>query len=216
VTARALRAIVGARLHVERRSIIYACIVSAVFGYTNALDPAVSLPMLYCGILGIAWALAQGPGRHSYLDASERSAPLFGRELARAKALPPVACALATALVYWIAQYPRGAALPAGDLVPVLATTIAATLVALNATVRSGAARAGICALAGAVIAVGATIATTKNGGPAWAAVELCFCAVTGFVALRQYGELLARYDPLDLTPETPPATPRVSPTSDD
>jgi hypothetical protein len=28
-------------------------------------------------------------------------------------------------------------------------------------------------------------------------ATELAFCAIVGFVALRQYGEALARYDPI-------------------
>lgn len=197
MTPRALRAIVSARLWAERRAIVFACIVSAIFGYTDALDPAISLPMIFCGILGVAWALAQGPGRYTYLDASERSAPLFGRELARAKAIPPIACAVFTALIYWIAQYARGVTPPLGDLLPVLAATVAATFVALNATLRSGAARFGICALAGAAIGVCYAIADTRNGDPWWAAAEVVFCAVVGFIALRQYGESLAAYEPL-------------------
>ena len=197
MTPRALRAIAGARLRAERRALGFACVVSALFGYLNALDPAISLPMSYCGILGIAWALAQSHGRHTYLDASERSAPLFGRELGRAKAIAPVVCTAFTTVIYWSAQYLRGATLPASDLLPVLAAAITATLVALNATLKSGATRLGICAAAGASVAICCAIVALRNGDPLGVAVEVLFCVVAGFFALRQYGESLARYDPL-------------------
>jgi hypothetical protein len=38
---------------------------------------------------------------------------------------------------------------------------------------------------------------STKSGDAVGVATELVVCAIIGFVALRQYGELLARYDPL-------------------
>jgi len=41
--------------------------------------------------------------------------------------------------------------------------------------------------------------AQTQRGDAIGVATELLFCSVTGFVALRQYGEGLARFDPIPL-----------------
>ncbi len=92
VTPRALRAIVGARLRVERRSLAFACASAAIVGFvqphgvatiTDPLTADVATrsvwlagPMFFCSTIGIAIALSQGPGRHAFLDTSERSAPL--------------------------------------------------------------------------------------------------------------------------------------------
>jgi hypothetical protein len=194
---RAMLAIVDARLHAARTGILLSCIISAFFGYLNALDPSISLRLTYCGVVGIAWALAQRPGLYVYLDISEACAPLFGRELARAKAIPPILCATLTTIAYWGAQYLRGVTPPVAAALPVLFSTLAATLIALNATRASGAARIGICALAGASISICFIIADIQIGGPWWPAVVLAYCALVAFIALRQYGETLARFDPL-------------------
>jgi hypothetical protein len=193
VTPRAARAIVGARLRAERRTLVFTCAGAAIVGYfaTNNLAG----PMLFCSTIGIAIALLQGPGRHTYLDTSERSAPLFGRELARAKALVPLISATMATFVYWVAQFAGGFAAPASFLALSLACVLAATLVALNATTRNGTGRALYIALAGATVIVAFLL--TKSGGAIGAATELLFCVVVGFIALRQYGESLARYEPL-------------------
>jgi hypothetical protein len=192
VTRQALRAIVGARLRAERRTLVFACASAAIVGYfaTHSL----AAPMLFCSTIGIAIALLQGPGRHPYLDTSEGSAPLFGRELARAKALAPLISATIATFVYWVAQVAGGFAVPALFLALSLACVLAATLVALNATTRSGADRALYIALAGATVVIAFLIA--KSGGATGAATELLFCVLVGFIALRQYGESLARYEP--------------------
>ncbi len=103
MTTQALRAIVGARLRAERRTLIFACASSAIVGYFAT--QSLAGPMFFCSTIGVAIALLQGPGRHVYLDTSERSAPLFGRELARAKALAPLTSATIATLVYWLAQF---------------------------------------------------------------------------------------------------------------
>ena len=103
MTGGALRALVAARLHAERRAIAFTCAAAATVGFvqphgvmtiTDPLGADIATrsvwlagPMFFCSVIAIAIALVQGPGRHPYLDASESSAPLFGRELARAKAL---------------------------------------------------------------------------------------------------------------------------------
>lgn len=193
MTLQAVRAIVGARLRAERRTLVLACASAAIFGYFAMHDLAGA--MLFCSTIGIAVALLQGPGRHAYLDTNERSAPLFGRELARAKALAPMISATIATFVYWAAQFASGFTAPGLLLVLSLACVLAATLVALNATTRSGATRVLYIALAGATVVAAFLIA--KSGGAIGAATELVFCVLVGFIALRQYGESLARYEPL-------------------
>jgi hypothetical protein len=193
MTPQAVRAIVGARLRAERRTLVFACASAAIVGYFATHN--VAGPMLFCSTIGIAIALLQGPGRHAYLDTNERSAPLFGRELARAKALAPLISATIATFVYWVAQFASGFVAPASFLVLSLACVLAATLVAMNATTRTGANRALYVALAG--VTVVAAYLITKSGGAIGAATELLFCLLVGFIALRQYGESLARYEPL-------------------
>jgi len=217
VTLRALRAVVGARLRAERRSLAFACAGSAIVGFvqphgiTAITDPLtadiatrsvwLAGPMFFCSMVGIAVALLQGPGRNAFLDTTERSAPLFGRELARAKALAPVLSAMLATFVYWAAQFFSGFAAPPAFFLLALACVLASTLVALNATVTSGLARTLALVAAGATIVVAYVLAvyadaySTKSGDAVGVATELVVCAVIGFVALRQYGELLARYD---------------------
>jgi hypothetical protein len=216
---RALIAIVSARLRSERRSIAFACAGAAVVafiqphGIATIADPLtadvetrsvwLAGPMFFCSTIGIALALIQGPGRHAYLDVSERSAPLFGRELARAKALAPVLCATLASLVYWGAQYVSGFAAPPAFFVAALACVIASTLVALNATTHNGPSRtialvlAAITIVLAYLLVVYADAYSTKRGDAVGMASELLFCAITGYLALRQYGESLAKYEPI-------------------
>ncbi len=219
MTARALRALVEARLGAERRAIAFACATAAVVGFiqphgimtiTDPLGADIAIrsvwlagPMFFCSTIAIAIALVQGPGRHPYLDASESSAPLFGRELARAKALVPVIASLLAAFVYWFAQFLTGFAAPPTFFALALACVLASGLVALNATVRSGVAKAVTIALAGTVsicafvLAVYVDPFAKQRGDAIGVASELLFCAIVGFFALREYGEALARYDPV-------------------
>jgi len=219
VTLRALRAVVGARLRAERRSLVFACAGAAIVGFvqphgiTPITDPLtadvatrsvwLAGPMFFCSTIGIAIALLQGPGRHAFLDTTERSAPLFGRELARAKALAPVVSATLATLVYWSAQFLSGFAAPPTFFLLAIACVLASTLVALNATVTSGVARAMALVWAAGTVVVAYVLAvyadaySTKSGDAVGVATELLVCAIIGFVALRQYGELLARYDPI-------------------
>ncbi|HUA09291.1 MAG TPA: hypothetical protein VMA98_08460 [Candidatus Acidoferrales bacterium] len=195
MTARAFAAIAGARLRAERRSLVFACASAAIVGFVQSHAFSLEAPLFFCSTIGIAVALLQGPGRHAYLDVTERSAPLFGRELARAKALAPVVSATLATLICWAAQFLSGFAMPVATFVEALACAIASTLVALNATTRSGAGR--FVALGSAAATIVAAYLLAKSGGAAGAATESIACAIVGFVALLQYGESLARYDPL-------------------
>jgi hypothetical protein len=78
---------------------------------------------------------------------------------------------------------------------------LATTLVALNATIRVNASRwlyiALACATAcvGYVLAVYSDAVVTHAGDAIGVASEMGFCALVSFIALRQYGEALARHD---------------------
>lgn len=191
MTGIALGALVQARLYVSRRLVLYA---SAGAGLAAALAPAGStVPLFLCSALGIAAALEQAPGRHRHLDRCEQSAPLFGRELARAKALVPCTAATIAVAVYAIVQLARAQPQVLESTWIALVAVLATTLVALSATLRHGWPRALYVALAGAtscaaygLVAFGHSILG-----------ETIFCAVVSFAALRQYGETLARYDPV-------------------
>jgi hypothetical protein len=221
-------AIVNARLRSQRRLIVAACVAAALVGLLQphgiaaTSDPfAADLatrsvwlagPMFFCSLLGIFVALAQrGDARTRMLELCEQSAPLFGRELARAKALVPCIIAALATLVYWLAQFVGGFAAPPAFFVLALAAVLASALVALSATVRNAA--TGILYVALAALATCsafglAVYADAIGPKPPRAlghyndaigiATELAFCALVGFFALRQYGEALARYDPVD------------------
>jgi hypothetical protein len=150
-------------------------------------------PLFLCSLLGIALALAQSPGLHLHLDQCEQSAPLFGRELARAKALVPCAAAVLAGLCYAGGQLVRGAPAVGLTLLIALAAVIACTLVALSATTRRGAARTLYVLLAAAASVSAYALVAAAHSLPG----ELAFCALVAFFALRQYGETLARYDPI-------------------
>jgi hypothetical protein len=186
----AVAAIVFARLRAERVTIALCCAAAALAGYAQARGSIAAI--FVCAPIGMIVALLQGPGRHPHLDLCEQSAPLFGRELARAKAAA-AAIAAAWATLAYCAALAVGDVTQALDVFPVaLAAAVASALVALSATLRSGSSRLLYVALAFATAAAAyvlLTLAVSEWG-------ELAFCALVSFFALRQYGEGLARYDP--------------------
>jgi hypothetical protein len=191
MTLRALAAILHARLHAEKRTILFACAAALVVGLVQPRGG--TGPILLCSLFGIVMALAVGPGRYPHLDRCEQSAPLFGRELARAKALVPCVAAALAAAAYAASQLGNGFGDAAVTLTIVLAAAIASTLVALSATLRQGASR-----LLYVLLACGTSVAACALAiGAASIPAELAVCAIVSFFALRQYGEALARFDPI-------------------
>jgi hypothetical protein len=187
----AWRAIATTRLLAERRTIAYAFAAAVVVAFVQ--PSGLAAPLFFCGLLGVVVALTQGPGRHRHLDLCEESAPLYGRELARAKALAPCAVAALVCVVYWGAQSLAGFPASALSFALALAAVIACTLVALSATLRAGSARLLYLALACATAAIAFALAFYAHS----AIAEALFCGLISIVALRQYGEALARYDPV-------------------
>jgi hypothetical protein len=192
MTGRALAAMVQARLYVSRGFVLYACAAAALAAWLAPAGAAV--PLLLCSALGIVAALEQTPGRHPHLDRCEQSAPLFGRELARAKALIPCAAAIAAVAVYAAVQIVRGLPDTGETAWTAGVAVVATTLVALSATLRRGWTRVLYVVSAGAVAGAAYAVAVVA---PRSIAAESLFCAVVAFIALRQYGETLARYDPV-------------------
>lgn len=188
-------AIVTVRLSKERGVLVLGAAACALLAYLQRYDDAsarLAGCLVFGALLGVAAALLQrGGGRFRELELCEQSAPLFGRELARARALVPCIIVTAALAGYWVVS-----AAYAGAQVSAIALTAfavyAGTLVALCAGVRSGAARVLYLTMACAVPALSFALAVASS-----ALLPMAFCAAIGFVALRQYGEALARYDPL-------------------
>ena len=191
MTARTLGAVLRARLYAQRQVVFYSCAAAFVAGLVQPAGFAA--PLFLCSLIGIGLALAQSPGLHPHLDRCEQSAPLFGRELARAKAFVPCVAAVLATLVYAGAQLLRGAPDVALTLLIALAAVVSATLIALSATIRRGTARALYVVLAAAASGTAYVLALEARS----VLVEVAFCAIVAFFALRQYGEALARYDPI-------------------
>lgn len=185
-------ALLQARLYVSRQFLFYACAGAAV---AALLAPAgADVPLFVCSAMGIIAALEQTPGRHEHLDRCEQSAPLFGRQLARAKALVPCTATLAAVATYTVVGSVRE--LHAAGVVGFVAAVaaITTTLVALSASLRTGWARA-LYIIEACMVCVAAYALYTLV--PYGVAAETLFCVIAAFIALRQYGETLARYDPV-------------------
>lgn len=184
-------AVLRARLYAQRRIVLYACVAAFLAGFVE--PDGLAAPLFLCALLGITTALAQSPGLHPHLDSCEQSAPLFGRHLARAKALVPCVAATVAVGVYALAEALRGAPGVPITFAIALGAVLAATLTALSATIRRGAPRVLYIALAAAVtVAAYALVAEAHS-----LIAELSLCAIVAFLALRQYGEALGRYDPI-------------------
>ena len=175
-------------------------------------------PLLYTTALAIALAYANTRRSSNDIFAfCEESAPLFGRQRARASALVPCIIVFACCIAEYV-----GARLNPNYITPPTffafdaVGAIAAMLVALSIPLRTKWNRALYVFLAfGAAIVCGiivvAAVAYTNDWievfmgntyfsefNDVWGAVaEAAFATLIGFIALRQYGEALARYDPL-------------------
>lgn len=188
-------AIVTTRLSKERRVLALAAAACALLAYLQRYDDAsarLAGCLVFGTLIGVAVALLQrGAGRFRELELCEQSAPLYGRELARATAVVPCIIVTFALAAYWAIS----AVYAPLQVVTVALTAVAVyagTLVALCAGVRTGAARALYIAMACAVPAFSFILVVLTP-----VVLPLALSALIGFVALRQYGEALARYDPL-------------------
>ncbi len=191
MTARAFAAIIAARLYDERAIVSYCCIAALLVGLLQPRSAAGSL--FFCSFVAALLALVQSPGRYPHLDRCEQSAPLFGRELARAKALVPCIASALAVVAFGIGALVRGNGDAPLLVVISVGAAVLCTLTALSATLREGWQRLLYIALAAVAAAIAYALAVVLSSIPG----ELGFCALASFFALRQYGETLARYDPI-------------------
>lgn len=187
-------AIVTARLRRDLPIALLAAAACALLAYLQRYDDAdarLAGCIVFSTLTGVVCALLlRGFGRFRELELCEQSAPLYGRELARATALVPCIVVSAALAAFWIVASLYGPP-SAIDVALAALCAYAATLAALCATVRRGIARTLYVAIACAIS--GAAFGLVQVS----AAAALIFCAAAGFIALRQYGEALARYDPI-------------------
>lgn len=120
--------------------------------------------------------------------------PLYGRQLARAHAVAPSLLALSLPLGFVAGASLRGSAPLAAAVGIATLATLVATLVSLSAIFRDGRERAIYIAVA---VTAGFSIAIPYALEPTWFLAIVALAFVEGFVALRSFGETLARYDPL-------------------
>ena len=191
-------AILGTRLRRELGFTLFAiaaAILLAALQRRDSFATEFAGCVLYGTLAAIAGALRQRSGRLREIELCEQSAPLFGRELARARALVP--CAIVTLIVtaYWatIAVRSQVEVLPA---LLALGAANAAAVLALSATLREGKLRGAYVALAAAT-GTCALLAGGFHDSPLLLAIVAIY-VLAGVVALRQYGEALARYDPVE------------------
>lgn len=127
------------------------------------------------------------------LELCEQSAPLYAREVARVTALVPCVGVIIALAVYWvvtsISSGPRD--LAAAPILLSMACACAVSVVALGATVRTGIWQATYILLAGLTAAVIVILEYPQL--PA----AFLFCGIAGFIGLRQYGEALAKWNPI-------------------
>lgn len=191
----ATAAIVTTRLSRERILFAVAVAACALLAYLQRYDDG-SARLAGCLVFGTlagvpAALLQRGAGRARELELCEQSAPLYGRELARATAVVP--CIVVTAAICaYFAVSALYVPIDASTIVLTLCAVYAAVVTALCAGVRTGAARLLYVAMSYAIPA--AAFVLWLRWGPAFPSG---ICAAAGFVALRQYGEALARYEPV-------------------
>lgn len=187
-------AIVLTRLRRDLRLAALAAAACALLAYLQRYDdPAARLAgcVVFATLTGIVCALLlRGVGRYRDLELCEQGAPLYGRELARATALVPCIIVGAGIAAFWMVSS-FYAAPDAGGVAVSALCSCAAALAALSATVRRGFARMLYLVIACSISAAAFGLLQSS------AAAALVFCAAAGFIALRQYGEALARYDPI-------------------
>lgn len=191
-----LSAIAFTRLQRIGGQVLYVAAAAALFAAlqmhsdlgAHALGAA-----LFGSLAGIYLAVAQAGSRMRDLELCEQSAPIFAREIARAIAFVPCIGVVIALTGYWIVTAVSSGphVLAPGPVFLSMACACAVSIVALGATVRTGFWQIFYILLA----AVSAAIIVSLEY-PEFPAAFL-FCGIAGFIGLRQYGEALARWDPV-------------------
>ncbi len=191
--ARATIAIV--RRHIDRRfAVDWGMQFAIVLGLAYVFIPRFASNALGAIAVLAATTASQGTQTRSLRRLTFFTVPLYGRQLARAHAVAPSLLALSLPLGYAAGAALRGYAPDPQRFVTAVLVALIATLVALSATFRDGRDRA---LYAGLALGAGLSIAVSYTPEHAWFPVTVALAVGEGFIALRAFGETLARYDPL-------------------
>ena len=160
---------------------------------------------LLTSLAAILIAYANGVAtRADPLAAVEEAAPLFGRQRARANAILPAAVVVICAAAQYLGAMWRAN----GDFTFIsfaidAAAALTALPIALSVPLRSrwNGVLYATFAMAAALLcaAFGSAVGNSAKSGLAAIAASIAVTAMIGFLTLRQYGETLARYDPLPI-----------------
>ncbi|MFN2448233.1 MAG: hypothetical protein ABR508_00360 [Candidatus Baltobacteraceae bacterium] len=181
-------AIVSARLRRDGMLLVAAAAVCALLAYLQRHDDRyadLAGALVFATIAACASAMLLHARRHRELTLSEEAAPLYGRELARARAILPCVTGALAACAYWavaLFYQPQGAAFIA--LTAMSAT--ASAMAVLCASVAPGRQRPLFFALGIAAGAISFALCTVPAAGFAAG-------AAIAYVTLRHYGEAIAR-----------------------
>ena len=143
--------------------------------------------------LAIVYAAASG-SELRVRDLMYFAAPLYGRQLARAHALTALAAAFAAPAAYFATAAARGTPWSWTSIVVTFLACAVAALVGLSASLRAG--NPAVVYSLAAVAAGLAVLSLFLLGVPLYGSLALAL--VLGFIALRAFGETLARYDPIE------------------
>ena len=194
--------VASATLAIVRRSIDrrFAAIWLAAFAIVFALAAATATELGRTAAV-VLLILAEAPAAtfDRRVDLMHRvslyAMPLYGRQLARALVIAPCLASVAAPVGVIIAFAVRGVPFRDGTDIALLLAAIAATMVAASARLRTGTNAALYVALSlAAHVAIVAPVLFRAAHPLLW---SIPIAAITGYLALRAFGETLARYDPL-------------------
>jgi hypothetical protein len=169
------------------------------------VDPAttrIAANVLFTSLVAITLAYANGnAARTDPFAAVEEAAPLFGRQRARANAIFPAVVVVLCAAAQYIWPTSHASAFAWKAFVVNAAGGLTALSIALSVPLRSrrNGALYATFALAAALLCAsfGSAVGNSAQSDLAAVLASIGVAVMIGALALRQYGEALARYDPL-------------------
>ena len=185
--------------------IVASAFAGAAIDLLEPMTTRIAANALWTSLVAISIAFVNGVAtRSDPFAAVEEAAPLFGRQRARANAiLPATIVVLCTAAQYAGAMWRANGDFTLIPFVIDAAAALTALPIALSVPLRSAwnALLYAVFAMAAALLcaAFGSAVGNSSQSDLAAVAASVGVAVMIGFLTLRQYGETLARYDPLPL-----------------
>ncbi|MBV8363938.1 MAG: hypothetical protein JO193_05180 [Candidatus Eremiobacteraeota bacterium] len=178
-------------------------IAGAAIQVLQPLTTRIAANALLTSLMAIIVAYANGAAtRNDPFAAVEEAAPLFGRQRARANAIVPAAIVLACAIAQYAgAMWRVNGGFTFVSLAIDAAAALTALPIALSVPLRTplNGLLYAIFAMAAALLcaAFGSAVGNSTQSDLAAVTASIAVAVMIGFLTLRQYGETLARYDPV-------------------